>query len=428
VASGVMWTEKYRPQNPAQIIGNEDAKAKFLKWLTGWKPGSKATLLYGPPGTGKTTLVQTAAKAFSYDLVGMNASDTRTEEAVMKVAGHAAKESSLDMFFSGSRGTLLFLDEVDGLYGREDRGGVGAISRVIGKSGVPVVLAANDPSNPRIRELHEQCEMIKFYEIRPPVILALLEEICRKENIKAEREALERIAVKSQGDVRSAINDLQAAAETRRAIKASDIEIQTQRDRQLNISDTLKAIFLSVSPQEVRRAQLDSAIDYETLFQSINDNLPYQYTDPEELAQAYDRLSRADVYFGRIRRTGNYGLLSYALEQMTLGVASARRHPYQPIAYKFPPRKFILLSQTRAQRALREEVLGRIGAKCHLSKRKASEGIAPFLRLLFKGAPEDVSRLAEWLGLDEKMVSYLGGEVKPRAEVSRRRREKGRRS
>lgn len=424
MASGVMWTEKYRPQTIAQIMGNEEAKTKFLKWLKGWKPSGKAALLYGPPGVGKTTMVQATAREFSYDLIEMNASDTRTEEAVMKVAGHAAKESSLDRFFSGSRGTLLLLDEVDGIYGREDRGGIGAIIKVIGESKVPVVLVANDVADPRIRDLNEYCEMIRFYEVRPATILPLLEEICRREGIEAEREALNRIAARSLGDVRSAINDLQAAAETRGEVRVVDLKILTQRDKHLNIFETLKGIFLAEPPETARKAQLESQIDYETLHLSIHDNLPYQYTDPQEIAEAYERLARADVYFGRINRTRDYGLLSYALEQMTIGVASARRHEYKPAPYQFPPRKFILLSRARAQRELREGVSKRVGSRCHLSKRKAAEHILPFLRLIFKNAPEEASSIAGWLELDEKMIGYLGGEVKPAVKTSRRRSSK----
>ena len=57
-----MWSEKYRPKKPDQLIGNEEARLALALWLSKWKPGAKAALLVGPPGTGKTTFVNLLAK------------------------------------------------------------------------------------------------------------------------------------------------------------------------------------------------------------------------------------------------------------------------------------------------------------------------------------------------------------------------------
>jgi len=75
-----MWTDIYRPQKVEQMIGNEDARLAVMKWLSRWIDGSRPLLLVGPSGVGKTTLVQVLARKFDYDLIEMNASDTRNRE------------------------------------------------------------------------------------------------------------------------------------------------------------------------------------------------------------------------------------------------------------------------------------------------------------------------------------------------------------
>ena len=113
----MMWVESSRPRTVEELIGNEEARLAIIKWLAEWVIGSKPLLLLGPPGVGKTTVVQALSFQFDFDLIEMNASDTRNREILLNRIIPAFKNTSLL-----EKKMLLFLDEVDGISGRQDIG------------------------------------------------------------------------------------------------------------------------------------------------------------------------------------------------------------------------------------------------------------------------------------------------------------------
>ena len=399
-----MWVEKYRPKTIAEVIGNEDAKASFIDWIKS-KRRRKAVLLYGPSGVGKTALVHAAAHDLKYNVVEMNASDTRTKKIITKIAGPTTSLISLDKFFRNIKGTILLLDEIDGIYGREDRGGVGTIVKIISESHIPIVLTANITDIQKLRPILKVCHSIKFRRVRTHLLLAFLSKICREENISAEKQALEIITQNSKGDVRSAINDLQILGKGKKIIRKEDVEHITSRNRGLDVHDTLRALFSAKSSRDAKKILDSSFIGYDTLLLTIHDNLPLRYKNPENLAAAYDLLSKADIFRGRIG-TEKWRLLRYVFDYLAQSTVIASKE-FQPFNFTYPPTKWILLAWTRNQRTQLDVICTKIGSKCHVSRRIAKMEILPFLKILLDRNREMTTQIKMWLKLDDEAMQYL---------------------
>jgi len=412
----LMWVEKYRPKKIAEIVGNEEGKTSFVDWLKSNRWRKKAALLYGPPGVGKSALVHAAANELNFQIIEMNASDTRTEKSISRIAIPATDYVGLDKFSAETEGSLLFLDEVDGIFGREDRGGIGAIVKIFRKksgrkrkgkeiqeSQIPVVLAVNDPDLRKLRPLRKVCELIRFRKVRIPLIVTVLQKICLMEHIDAEFEALEKIAQISEGDVRSAINDLQAVCEESRVLRFQDTLMLSSRNRDVDMYNTLKGIFSAKSSKEAMILLNRTNVDYDLLMLSIHDNLPLHYSDPVDLGIAYDLLSRADVFRGRIG-VENWKLLKYFFNLLAQATTVASQ-VFEPFEFVLFPIKISTLFWTKSKRTTLETICAKIAARCHVSRTSAKLDIIPFVKAILK--QQKSSRIFTWLQLDSEEVEYL---------------------
>ncbi len=399
----LLWVEKYRPKKIDDVIGNEEAKETFIEWLKSKRRSKKAVLLYGPPGVGKTALVNAVANEFGFTIIEMNASDTRSEKAISAVAGPATAFVTLGKFSGESKGSLLFLDEVDGIAGNEDRGGVGAILKIVEESRVPVIMAANDPDIDKLRPMKKVCLLVRFQQIRIPLIIALLQRICLLEHVKAEFEALERIAQNSRGDVRSAINDLQSLSEEKHVLTLQDTVTLTSRNKDISMYDTLKGYFTAKSVSEASALLSRSNVDYDDFLLSVSDNLPKRYTNPEELAEAYDFVSQADMFRGRVG-TENWHLLKYFYNSLSEAAAVAPES-YKPFEFISPPIRIITLFWTKGKRSMLDGICGKIGAQCHVSRATAKHDFIPFVKGILQ--KKRSSPIVAWFKFTPEEVDFL---------------------
>jgi len=402
------WTVKHKPRTLAEVVGNEEVIRTLTSWIDSWNKGipkKRAAFLYGPPGIGKTVAVEALAHDLNLELVEKNASDYRTEEAVQRFAGLASQYATL---FGGKR--IILLDELDGITGTEDRGGVRAVIETIKTARCPLILIANNAYDPRFSTLRKYCLLIEF---KKPTILQVmkhLKKVCASEEIMADERALRLIAERSGRDVRSAINDLQALAQGRRRLAYEDVAWLAERDRKEVIFQVLRSIFYARDCEEAKRAVDAADVDPDMLFQWVYENAPYQLTDPRDLTRAMEALARADVYRGRIRATQNWKLLRYMLDLMTAGVAISRQRtkPSGWVPFRFPER-VQWLARTKQEREMQKMIGMKIRRRMHVSSVRAAKEILPYIRVIFEDNTEMAAGIAKWLDLDEDMISYIAG-------------------
>lgn len=391
-----MWVEKYRPESLEDYRGASNQKKELKDWAEKWEQGGQAVLLHGQAGTGKTSLVEALANDLDFELVETNASDVRTKSALKEELKEATRQAS---FFGGNK--LILVDEVDGM-GRSDRGGIAEMKEIISESRFPVVMTANDAYDQKIRPLRNISKQVKLDSVHTNSINAHLKWILEQEGIGYDEGAVKRVARRAGGQMRSAINDLEAVALGREKLEKEHIEDLDQRDSRQEIFDALKIIFKTTDAENARRASDNLDEDAETFMQWVRENIPREYERPEDNEKAYYWISKADLFNGRIRRRMSWSLMKYIYEFSTVGVALSKDEKYSGWTKYQYPSKIKKMGQSRASRKKMREVTSKIGRKLHLSPRDVKNDLPFYSRLL-----QNNKALKDQLELEEDEVEFV---------------------
>lgn len=422
------WAERYRPRSLQDVAGNPTATGQLESWASSWERGApkkKAVILAGDPGIGKTSAAHALAHDFGWGVVEMNASDTRNAKAVKQIALRGALyETFTDNgdFLRHDKGgrKLIILDEADNLFGREDYGGIGAITETIRDTQQPIALLVNDlyELTRRSSTFKRLCDVIRFRRPRPETVAKILRDIAMAEGLDVEGEVLRFISERSGGDIRSAINDLQSLAVGKEAVGEEDLLALGNRDQRNEIFEVLATIFRSSSLEDSRRGVRDLDEDPERLILWVDENLPYEYRDPRDLEGGMRRLARADQYLGRVRREQQYGLWRYASDLMAGGVSTARSGSYAGGQYRFPL-WLAKMSRSRSLRATMDSLLGKVGEYCHLSRKATREEVLPAFRFLFRNSEGFRVSLSLQLEFAPNEIAFLLGDKEDSNAVKR---------
>lgn len=341
-----MWVDKYKPQTTKQIIGQQGDKSncgKLLLWLRNWhksrlgpkKPipkwgggggdGSafKAALLSGAPGIGKTTTATLAAREAGYSILEMNASDTRSKKSLAEHVAETLKNRTFTESGTTSKHVLI-MDEVDGMAGNEDRGGVQEMIALIKSTRIPIICICNDRSHPKMRSLVNYCFDLRFQRPQVKQIQAALMSIACKEGLSITPAVVQEIVMASNQDVRQALHNLSLWSSRTKTMSVSQVKADAgkgTKDIKMGPFDVVRKILSSTEGGQSMTLNEKAALffhDYNMVPLFVQDN--YLHVQPLEakgdrqkhlrlVSEAADCISYGDLVERQIRQHGSWSLL-----------------------------------------------------------------------------------------------------------------------
>ena len=237
-----LWTDKYSPKKMTDIIGNQQQIRNLELWLDSWDDcilhghkkeqskitktfkkyenvNARAAIISGPPGIGKTSTIRVLAKTKGYRTFELNASDKRNKDTINNSVGFLMNNTTLSSIDNSTNSkNMIIMDEIDGMTGTEDKGGIKALIEIAKKTKVPIIFICNDIYSPKLKALLNYCYDIRFYKPEKRQIVFRLMDICKQEQIFIDNQTLNYIVESFGYDIRQIINYLDLFSRNKRNI------------------------------------------------------------------------------------------------------------------------------------------------------------------------------------------------------------------
>ncbi|MBN2457812.1 replication factor C large subunit [Candidatus Woesearchaeota archaeon] len=397
------WIIKYLPKSTAEIVGQDASVAELKQYIVGYRSmAKKAAFIYGPSGSGKTCSVYSIAAELGFEVVEVNASDFRNQDRIRSIIGSASKQMPLF-----AKGKVILVDEVDGLSGTKDRGALQSLAKVMAESSFPLVMTAMDPYQQKLSSIRTKCRLISYSSLSYTSIYKRLVLISGYENIAFDEVALKTLARRAGGDMRAAINDLQTLSSHNGSLVREDLESLSEREQKESLPNALVRILKTTDPKIALGALDNIDEDMDTVRLWIDENLPYEYTSPEDLARAYDYMSKADVFSRRIRRWQHWRFMVYINAFLTAGIAVSKDKKKTEFVHYRQSMRPLRIWQAKMKYAKRLSIAEKIAARTHTSLKRTVKDTLPYVQHIISIGGRMSDAIIEGYDLDKDEVSWI---------------------
>lgn len=397
------WVKKYVPKTTKEFVGQKQAVSTLKDFVENFKEQSrKIAVCYGGVGCGKTSLIYALAEELNYELLELNASDFRNKEHVNAIVGNAS--SQLSLF---GKGKIILVDEIEGLSGMKDRGGLQALTALIDSTSFPIICTTENPFDRKFNTLRKKSLLVEMELLGYNEVFEILKNICKNEKVEFNEADLKMLARISAGDVRAAINDLQIIVASDNKLSKENLDLLGDRLKKESILQALVKIFKTTDLSVAINAldNVNESLDESMLW--IEENIPYEYKKPKDLERAYNFLSKADVFRRRIRRWQHWRFLVYINALITAGVASSKEEKYKEFFKYKQTGRLLKLYFAKMRFAKRKAIAEKLAEKTHTSTKRVIKDTLPYLQAIFKKNKQQSDLIAEDLELDKEEVAWL---------------------
>ncbi|MFH1404020.1 MAG: hypothetical protein ABIH11_07115 [Candidatus Altiarchaeota archaeon] len=345
-------------------------------------------IVYGGSGSGKSLLAQLTAVEKGWDMIEVDDSNINEAESI-------ASTSSL---YGGRR--LVIIEDVDLI--RD----IKKISEFVASTKSPVLMTTQDYGSKRLSTLKRKCLGLQLRKPMVSSVVKHLQGICAAEGLDVDKSVLEAIAKNAKCDLRASVNDLETLGKGRKAIREEDLDVLAKRDIESDIYRALSVIFGGKDIREVVESTWNIQEQPRDVIWWVDENVPYMYVDGKSVSESMEKLSRADVFLGRIMNRQYWGFLRYANALMTAGVNNSRPDKTNYSQYRFPS-YFAALGRTKGVRNIEKSISEKLSPTLHASRRVISQEYIPLLKLLLKKRIVESDEVKEFFRLEDEEVEHL---------------------
>ncbi|HHQ45026.1 MAG TPA: hypothetical protein ENN13_02700 [Candidatus Altiarchaeales archaeon] len=375
-----MWSVKHKPKSLSEFHGTP----KAVEFMTAWD--GSPLIIHGKTGVGKTLLAELTAVEKGWDIVKVDSDN-------IDVLKNSAATKSL---FGGRK--LFLVEDVD-------EQNTTKLADFINVCKNPLIMTTRDYSSRKLSTLKKKCGELQLRKPMAASIGAFLKTVCDAEGIEAEKDVLKELGKNAGGDYRAALHDLEALSAGSKKITEKDLEQLYPRDVKKDIYACMSTVFGGRDLKEVVESTWNIGEQPKDVLYWIEENTPLLYSSKESRTRAFEHLSRADIFLGRIQNRQYWGFLRYANPLMTGGVNLSRPDKVNYVQYKFPS-AWISMSRAKTAKNMKKSIGEKLAPLLHASSTVIARQYIPLFKTLYE-KKKITDKDFEDYGLEKEEVDFI---------------------